>query len=447
MEEGKEHIHNSAEYLRKYLDGELSGPEMQALEKAALEDPFLSDALEGLESSEHNRSSLTCDLTDLQQRLANRITIKNRKKGILFRLTNWQVAAAVFFIIGAAIFTYTLINKGADQTKIAVSTQSDSRASKSEPAPLAIAPDSSKPEKIKVIPDLSKTDSEEFAYKPAAKEKKSRVHYENTRKPIPATERANGYSALRAEEPAMDSRPEQEKTSSIAKNEDSVYVPSSKNKETALQGKVAGLPVQSGSGNNGRYVEGVVLDTAGNPIPSATITVSGTKNATVTDANGVFRIYLNKGNNANDIAIQSMGYESYTGKLSPGGYDSNTYRLRSAASLNEVVVKGYAAVKRKDITGSVVQVNVKNSNLPMGWDSLYYYIETNKKITTTDSVLKGEEVISFVVSKKGELSSFKIIKSVSPVHDAEIIRLIKSGPPLKIQKGRKQKCTMSILFN
>ena len=51
MEEGKGHKQYSAEYLRKYLDGELSGPEMQALEKAALEDPFLSDALEGLEAS------------------------------------------------------------------------------------------------------------------------------------------------------------------------------------------------------------------------------------------------------------------------------------------------------------------------------------------------------------------------------------------------------------
>ena len=40
MEEGKEHKHYPAEYLRKYLDGELTGPEMQALEKAALEDPF-----------------------------------------------------------------------------------------------------------------------------------------------------------------------------------------------------------------------------------------------------------------------------------------------------------------------------------------------------------------------------------------------------------------------
>ena len=245
----------------------------------------------------------------------------------------------------------------------------------------------------------------------------------------------------------MDSRRQFDKTSSIAKNADSVFIPSSKTRETALQGKAAGILIQSGRDNEGKLVTGVVLDTTGNPIRSATVTIPGTNNGAVTDDNGFFRIYLNNGNRANDIAIQSIGYESYTGKLSPGNYDSNTYRLRNAGSLNEVIVTGYAAVKKKDITGSVTQVSTKNSNLPQGWDSLYHYVDTNKKITTADSVLKGEELISFVVSKNGELSSFKIIKSVSSAHDAEIIRLIKSGPPLKIQKGRKQKCQISILFN
>jgi len=35
--------------LGYYLDGKLNGPEMQAMEKAALEDPFLADAIEGFE--------------------------------------------------------------------------------------------------------------------------------------------------------------------------------------------------------------------------------------------------------------------------------------------------------------------------------------------------------------------------------------------------------------
>ncbi len=448
MKEGEEHNHYSAEYLRKYLDGKLSGPEMQALEKAALEDPFLSDALEGLEASGDNRSSLTSDLTDLQQRLSDRIRTKSRKKGILFRLPNWQAAAAVVFIIGLGTITYTFINKGADQRKIATSVPSDTGARKSEPSPVAVGVDSRKSEKIKAIPDLSKADSGEFAYQPAVKEKKSHVQYENARKPVPAAERANGYTALRAEDEPMDSSPAPEKTSSIAKNADTVSVLPSRNTEIVLQDKVAGLEIKSAKGNSGRYAEGVVLNTEGNPIPSAIITLPGTKNATTTDASGFFRIYIDKGNNAHDIAIQSIGYETYTGKIFPDSGTSNTFRLRqSQASLNEVVVTGLGVQKDDEFSSSYSPKEKTSQAQPQGWDSLYHFIETNKKITTTDSVLKGEEVISFEVSKKGKLSTFKIIKSVSPAHDAEIIRLIKSGPSLKIQKGRKQKCRISILFN
>ena len=447
MEEGKGHKQYSAEYLRKYLDGELSGPEMQALEKAALEDPFLSDALEGLEASGEYRATLTSDVTDLQQRLAERIRTKS-KKGIIFRLPKWQVAAAVLFIIGTATITYTLVFKGTDQSKIAISTHADSGTRKSEPAPATIASDSGKPEKIKIVPDLSKTDSAEFAYQPAVKEKKSRLQDEKSVMPAPTAEAAPGFSKLKVEEPAMDSRREFDKTSSIAKNGDSISIPPSKNIETVLQGQVAGVEVQSARGNTGRYVSGVVLDTAGNPIPSAAVTLSGTKTGTLTDANGFFKIYLNNSNNKNDIAIQSVGYESYTGKISPDSDDSNTYRLRPVpGSLNEVVVTALG-VQKDDESFPFYKAEEKTAQaLPQGWDSLYHYVDTNKKITTADSALRGEELISFVVSKNGELSSFKIIKSVSPAHDAEIIRLIKSGPPLKIQKGRKQKCQISILFD
>ncbi len=82
-----------------------------------------------------------------------------------------------------------------------------------------------------------------------------------------------------------------------------------------------------------------------------------------------------------------------------------------------------------------------------GWDAFRNYINSNKKIQTADSVLKGEEVISFIVNKKSELSSFKIEKSISPAHDAEIMRLIKEAPPLKIPKGKKKRLQVSITFN
>ena len=55
MKKEKNNNQYSAEYIRKYLDGQLSDQDMQALEKAALEDPFLADAIEG-----YRRKPETC---------------------------------------------------------------------------------------------------------------------------------------------------------------------------------------------------------------------------------------------------------------------------------------------------------------------------------------------------------------------------------------------------
>ena len=47
MSEEKNIINYTAADIEKYWKGKLSAAEMHAMEKAAMEDPFLSDALEG----------------------------------------------------------------------------------------------------------------------------------------------------------------------------------------------------------------------------------------------------------------------------------------------------------------------------------------------------------------------------------------------------------------
>ena len=64
----------SAPDVQKYLKGELSAREMHQLEKAALEDPFLADAIEGL--SQRPAAPLTRDLDELQTRLYARVSKK-----------------------------------------------------------------------------------------------------------------------------------------------------------------------------------------------------------------------------------------------------------------------------------------------------------------------------------------------------------------------------------
>jgi hypothetical protein len=80
--------------IQKYLNGELSAREMHQLEQAALDDPFLSDALEGLGAAP--AAEVAQDMETLRTRLQQRVEQKRKKVVPLA----WRVAAAVILLLG-----------------------------------------------------------------------------------------------------------------------------------------------------------------------------------------------------------------------------------------------------------------------------------------------------------------------------------------------------------
>lgn len=107
------------------------------------------------------------------------------------------------------------------------------------------------------------------------------------------------------------------------------------------------------------------------PIQSATVTVKGTTVATLTDASGNFTITLPSGKSA--LIVSSIGYSN----VEVNATDNVTVTLNeTTSSLDEIVVTGYTAQKKKDLTGSVAVVNVSNlKSVPGG---------------TTESLLQGQ---------------------------------------------------------
>ena len=86
MSEHNEHItHYSAADIRRYVQGNMSARDMHAIEKAALDDPFLADAIEGMQQAlqEHDEVLVTGQLQELQQQLAERTTETNRKNRVI----------------------------------------------------------------------------------------------------------------------------------------------------------------------------------------------------------------------------------------------------------------------------------------------------------------------------------------------------------------------------
>lgn len=86
----------SEELIRKYLAGELDDRAMHALERQALDDPFLAEALEGYAIHEPDQSA---HLADLQQRLEGRLEQSKRGK-VRLLYYRWASAAAILVILG-----------------------------------------------------------------------------------------------------------------------------------------------------------------------------------------------------------------------------------------------------------------------------------------------------------------------------------------------------------
>ncbi len=95
----------SASDFAKYHAGEMPAAEMHALEKAALDDPFLAEALEGFAySKDAEKESI-----ELRDRLEKRITTKdNRKSFSLF--DHWWKVAALIVLIGGGGLLFRMLN-------------------------------------------------------------------------------------------------------------------------------------------------------------------------------------------------------------------------------------------------------------------------------------------------------------------------------------------------
>jgi CarboxypepD_reg-like domain len=452
MKGEKNNLKYSAEDIRKYLTGQLSEQEMQALEKAALEDPFLSDAMEGIGESLNQKISFESDVEDLQERLTERIRGKNRNSGMVLLFSKWRIAASIIFILGIAVLTLTYINRKTPRNEIAKSTGKDSGIVKADNLSAAKKTDSSvRPSLTKPVV-ISDSDKSDIALnQPVIREKKLRPEKllslaRQNKATDSSMKKPAGNPVVYVFKPSSDSITKPTAASSIAMDDVARITLDSEKRKAAF--KTEGFDKTENKSLSGNYIKGVVTDDRGNPIPFADVSIKGAKKAAVTDKAGFFKLYTIDPGFATQVMISSTGYESASELLKPDSSYTNLIKLTPASTaLNEVTIVGYGSVKKKDITSSTTKPDNQYDAQVSGWVAFRNYIDSNKKILSADSVLRGDEVISFVVNNKSELSSFKIEKSLSPVHDAEIIRLIKAAPPLHVIRGKKKRFRLSITFN
>ena len=131
MSEPSKYPNFTAHDIERYHSGKMSGQERNAIERAALEDPFLSDALEGYQHT----ATAASDLEIIRRRLSEKI---NKKKTPIFFRHNvfMKAAAVILLVVGAGWWFYTQMDS---QPVNSLATSKDP-ASKTEDLPVSDSP-------------------------------------------------------------------------------------------------------------------------------------------------------------------------------------------------------------------------------------------------------------------------------------------------------------------
>ncbi|HEY4334670.1 MAG TPA: carboxypeptidase-like regulatory domain-containing protein, partial [Puia sp.] len=473
MNTNDKYKHYSAADIQKYLQGDLSAREMQALEAAALEDPFLADALEGIENDRSLRGETPFheDMAALKDRLDRRLTQKDKTLVMPLYRSVWKVAAAVILLAGLGSIAYRYLLNGRPSTQALASTPTDKKIGsadsittfRSKPgntdqdktdsaitfAPSFQSQDRAKEEtyKAKTIDadELISPDRKAVAAEPASADSTASEMLANATPPPAAPAHTDHYlPALRAD--------------TFRKYLFKSVPPIAADKKESFGSKdfkASGVGAASAPGKNavraGQFLMGKVTDDNNNPIPLITISISGHQQAVRTDTNGLFRIQMLGSDSATHIRIGSTGFESVevpayvlTDKSANGGL-ANTIRLQSQFEGSDYSnAMAYGRTRKNNAyntdnaaaNNAATQKNIVQQAVPVsGWTAYKNYLEKNKMTPSIDSTRKGTEAISFKVSKKGHLSSFRIESSISPAHDSLLLHLIKHGSAWKPLNG------------
>ncbi len=429
------HINNyTAQDIRRYWENKMSPAEMNAIEKAALDDPFLADAMEGYSGLKGDSDK---HIAELQGRLANRVgerAIDSRRNYTFLR-----VAAAIILLVGFATLAFKLLNPNTETTQSLARQEALDNKNKNEAA-------TTQP------PIETKSDSVSIDYKnanPVVESNKSgdgKASLSQTKKEEEKLNFATADSTkLGTRE--RDLVINQDKPSPTLKTAS----PASVSKDQDQRGDVQSIAEKEISQDQMRRAvtfnnySGRVIDPQRNAISNATIRLNNANQVSASDQNGYFQ--FRSVDTSAHVSIEYNGYQDRSLVLQRNQTPSEiVLDPLQNKKFSESVSSKSGKRKEGKQDDTYLKVYVMDAQPAIGWSEFNEYIEKNKRVDPSDTLKNDEVVVSFTVDSKGQLSSFLIEKSLGKWYDAEAIRLVKQGPKWRVLKGKKPRVKVIIGF-
>jgi Gram-negative bacterial TonB protein C-terminal len=383
---------NAADFER-YHAGKMSAAEMHAIEKAAMEDPFLADALEGYAFAATPQQ----DLENLREKTFGK---KTGGKAVPFIGENYswlRVAAIVVFIAAGAWLAVQLINTGkkelAEQTTQEKQEAQDSVQRQEIVQTPAVQTDSLNDKASQGYDFRTRTDSKHITFKNKSTGNFTTFWSDSTATPV---ESKDGLAI-------NDTRRQGDST---------LY-------KTASDGTLA----TTGYGTNRNY-------------------------SNVNAANATSTMPLPGYNNSYPPRSRKDSSEALAfTKERPAAATDTINNLQIVlqpdnTGVSEVVV---SAGKKQETASRKFELKVDTLEPKEGWAKFDDYIASNIQIPEelkSKQPYAGEVELSFEVDKNGEPVNITVTRSLCNKCDEEAIRLLKEGPKWKKKKSKKGTVTI-----
>lgn len=425
----------NAEDIERYHSGQMSVQEMHQLEKAALDDPFLADALEGYAYTKTPQA----DLQEIQERL-NKKQEEKKTIPITSRFLWLKIAASVLAVVAAGWLLYQTTNRSGKD--IALQQKVSKKEAASTPSQIennTLSTDSTLKENVattanadKIIESQpSKVNTELTDNKKQQQTAQDLVVADNNKKESNNKRQAQEVTDIAT---ATNNRNEAErKRSAEPKRVDAITVDTNYFRNNVGYNRdIASGPSQA----RASFFNGRVVDNYNRAVRNATV-VAANNVSVKTDKRGLFTLP------AQDSVLNAM--------VNAKGFQPNQARLNVDEPITIILQPLPNALQEQVVTLSKDKVDsniyarrqklVADTLEPeLGWTAFDDYVASNLTEKNEDLVKtnEGEVELSFEVNSKGEPVNIKVVKSLCEKCDEEAIRLLKDGPKWKRKKNNKK---------